>query len=88
MSVDKFSIGDHIVMTHPHCRAEKGMTGTVVMLPSPMEHRYGVRFDEPMNGHTLNGQCPAGYGHWIPGSSMELLAYDYDPLELDALLLG
>lgn len=88
MTAYKFSIGDHIVMTRTHCRAKEGMTGTVVMLPTSMEYRYGVCFDEPMNGHSLSGRCPAGYGHWIPERDMELLAPDYDPLELDALLLG
>lgn len=88
MSVDKFSIGDHIVMTRTHCQAKEGMTGTIITLPTFMEPRYGVRFDEPMGGHSLGGRCPSGYGHWIPGSDMELLTPDYDPSELDALLLG
>lgn len=86
--MDKFFIGDHIVLTRTHCNAKEGMTGTVVTLPTSMEPRYGVCFDEPMNGHSLSGRCPAGYGYWIPERDLELLAHDYDPLELDALLLG
>lgn len=88
MTVDKFSVGDHIVMTRTHCHAKEGMTGSVVMLPTFMEPRYGIVFDEPMGGHILGGRCSAGYGHWIPENDMELLVPDYDPLELDALLLG
>lgn len=92
MYTNKFSIGDRIVMIARCDGAREGMTGTVVLLPSNVSHRYGVCFDEEFEeGHCLNGHLSdsdAHRGHYVDDYRMELLFEQPTAEELDALLLG
>lgn len=68
-----FKIGDRVVCTT--CvngfYDTDGMAGTVVLTSTT--GNYGVVFDVNVNGHSLDGRCPYGYGLWVCSENLSLL---------------
>ncbi|MGM9663667.1 MAG: hypothetical protein ACI3XF_02385 [Eubacteriales bacterium] len=48
----------------------EGMAGTVV---TSDKRYYGVKFDENVDGHSLEGRCPYGYGLWVHSENLSPL---------------
>lgn len=55
----------------------EGKRGTIVALS--YSGRFGIKFDDLVNGHTLRGDltegssCQDGYGWWVPESLLTLI---------------
>ncbi len=48
--------------------------GTIVIVDKGSKGcGLGVRFDDSMDGHDLNGECPHGYGWWCSEEDLELI---------------
>ena len=69
-----FNVGDRVICT---TRVDgfyhtENISGTVVI---PNEHAYGVVFDVNVEGHSLDGRCPYGYGLWVCSEDLSPLYY-------------
>ena len=70
----KFTVGDRIEMLCDEPWAEKGMTGTIIMLATCGCHDYAVKFDKNFHGgHTCGGMCDKGFVHWINHKNVKLI---------------
>ena len=70
----EFNIGDRVVCTTriDGLYDTEGIAGTVVSTPI-VSGSYGVVFDVNVNGHSLDGRCPYGYGLWVCPENLSLL---------------
>lgn len=68
----KFKKGDKVrVVNNYHIR--RGSEGEVVRIEGCAFERYGVEFDNYVNGHDLNGYVEYGYGFWLGHEELELV---------------
>lgn len=69
-----FIIGDRVLCTSTYDGNDsvKDAVGTVIIAKDALG-RYGVEFDEKVNGHSLGGHCEYGYGYYIGSKLLELL---------------
>jgi hypothetical protein len=69
--VGSFKVGDKVVA---HSEIFKGCTGTIVRILSEEQPPLGVQFGEyHSRGHTLDGNCPIGYGWYYDKSDLTLV---------------
>lgn len=70
-----YKVGDRVVCHHVGQNNTDFCPGTIIS-DSGVESgtRYGVHFDNYINGHDLNGQCEDGYGWFVGERNMEHLA--------------
>ena len=72
--VGSFKVGDKVVA---HSKIFKGCTGTIVRILSEEQPPLGVQFGEyHSHGHTLDGNCPIGYGWYYDKSDLTLVVED------------
>lgn len=69
----KFKVGDRVRLVKDYDSAAKaGMAGILAVKKG---HSLGVRFDRPFErGHSLSGNCEAGYGYWVTHDCLELIS--------------
>lgn len=74
----KFKVGDRVRVIKDFDGAKKGMVGTIAVVDNPEaynEKTIGVKFDKKFcGGHTLEGGCEFGYGHWVFPDCIELIS--------------
>ncbi len=69
-----FKVGDRVRCVESFANADTvGELGTIVAKGSDS---WGVAFDKYINGHSLDGECEAGYGWWIPEDMLEKVHND------------
>jgi hypothetical protein len=72
--VGSFKVGDKVVA---HSKIFTGCTGTIVRILSEEQPPLGVQFGEyHSRGHTLDGNCPIGYGWYYDKSDLTLVVED------------
>lgn len=70
----KFRVGDRVRVIEDCDGAKKGMVGTVIAPDTESRKSLGVKFDKKFyDGHTLQGRCESGYGHWVLPDCLELI---------------
>lgn len=52
--------------------------GTVIAVSNIISNRYGVVFDNHVDGHNMEGMCKDGHGWWIGEMYLELISEAYD----------
>lgn len=69
----EFKVGDRVRLVKDYDSAAKaGMAGILAVKKG---HSLGVRFDRPFErGHSLSGNCEAGYGYWVTHDCLELIS--------------
>lgn len=73
--MEKIKVGDRIIASES-CGDLSGKTGKVILIKG---YAYGIRFDEFINGHSLDGNCENGYGWWIFGHKfLEIAGNPYE----------
>lgn len=66
--MNTFKVGDRVKCIHRDIKGY-GKVGTVV---KNGDTSCGVKFDEAIGGHSLDGTCENGYGWWIDSNNLEL----------------
>lgn len=70
----KFKVGDRVRVIEHRDFADVGMVGTVIAPDTESRKALGVKFDKKFyGGHTLQGRCESGYGHWVLPDCLELI---------------
>jgi len=64
-----FQVGDRVrcVVAHENRHEAVGRIGTVHAISVTGSGSVGVKFDENIHGHNLNGNCDNGHGWWFAG---------------------
>lgn len=61
-----FKVGDRVRCVESFTNDKTvGKLGTIIAKGLGSDS-WGVAFDKYINGHSLDGECEAGYGWWIP----------------------
>jgi hypothetical protein len=72
--VGSFKVGDKVVA---HSKYFDGCTGTIVRIHPDGQPPLGVQFEKyHSEGHTLDGNCPMGYGWYYDKSDLTLVVED------------
>ena len=72
--MDKFKVGDKVVLTKNEDYAKAGMIGTIIEEKRSSD-RLGIKFDKKFyGGHDCFGQCGDGYGHYVSGEYVKLVS--------------
>jgi hypothetical protein len=72
--VGSFKVGDKVVA---HSKYFDGCTGTIVRIHPDGQPPLGVQFEKYHScGHTLDGNCPMGYGWYYDKSDLTLVVGD------------
>lgn len=72
--VGSFKVGDKVVA---HSRHFEGCTGTIVCIHPEAQPPLGVQFEKYHSmGHTLDGNCPIGYGWYYDKGDLTLVVED------------
>jgi len=72
--VGSFKVGDKVVA---HSKLFDGCTGTIVCIHPDAQPPLGVQFEKyHSTGHTLDGNCPIGYGWYYDKSDLTLVVED------------
>jgi hypothetical protein len=72
--VGSFKVGDKVVA---HSKLFEGCTGTIVRIHPDGQPPLGVQFEKyHSTGHTLDGNCPMGYGWYYDKSDLTLVVED------------
>lgn len=70
----EFKVGDRVRVIKDCDGAKKEMVGTVIAPDTESRKSLGVKFDKKFyDGHTLQGRCEDGYGHWVLPDCLELI---------------
>ena len=72
----KFKVGDRVRVIKDCDGAKKGMVGTIAAVRDGKDGKIvGVKFDKKFCcGHSLEGRCEFGYGHWMFPDCIELIS--------------
>lgn len=74
----KFKVGDRVRVIKDFDGAKKGMVGTIAVVDNSKaynEKMIGVKFDKKFyGGHSLEGGCEFGYGHWVFPDCIQLIS--------------
>ena len=76
-----FKIGDRVIGIGNDDINIKGIKGTIILFGSTStKYKYGVKFDNHINGHDLHKNCPFGYGYYVRKQDIKLLSKDEEEI--------
>ena len=76
-----FKIGDRVIgLGSVDDKTINGIKGTIIDLSSHSKYKYGIKFDKDIDGHSLYGKCPYGYGYFVRKQDIKLLPKDEEEI--------